>query len=239
MKKLLMVAICFHAILLAYAQGFVNLKFESVDFITSPSQGFPFVTASNAIPGWTPYLGNFAQDYVASNGASLGGPQVNIEGTNNPFAYPSVQGKYWILLQGAGIGSGHDSAGIGQTAQVPASAQSILFWGSIFGSLDVSFNGNALPFAAAGTTANNYIIYQADISPYAGQIGELLFSAPFNANAIIDNIQFSSTAVPEPAALALMALGATLLFSRRKIVSCHQRQQPLRLHFRQRRHGES
>ena len=213
--KLITIAFFLQAICFALGQGFVNLGFESAKF-TTYLFGNPSVYASNAIPGWTPYLGSFAQDYVVSNGASLGGPQVNIEGTNNPFSYPSVQGKYWILLQGAGIGSGHDSAGIGQTAQVPASAQSIMFWGSIFGSLDVSFNGNALSFAAAGTTANNYIIYQADISPYAGQIGELLFSSPFNANAIIDNIQFSSTAVPEPATAALVLLGGAWLLTRRR-----------------------
>ncbi len=174
------------------------------------------MTATNAIPGWIPYLNNHAQDYIASNGQSLGGAQINIEGTNNPFGSPSVQGKYFILLQGSGAGF-QTSAAIGQTAQIPNSTQSILFLGAVFGSLQVSFNGNPLAFSVAGTTPNNYNIYQADISTYAGQTGELLFLTPFNANAIIDNIQFSSTAVPEPGSLALVGLGAALFgFHRRR-----------------------
>ena len=203
-------ALFLQAVLFAQAQGFINLNFESAKF-TTYTFGNPFVYASNSIPGWTPYLGGIAQSYVTSNGVSLGGAMISVYGTNNSQGYLPVQGKYFILLLGPGSGEQHLSTAIGQTAQVPASAQSILFWGSIFGSLDVSFNGNALSFAAAGTTANNYIIYQADISPYAGQIGELLFSSPFNTGSFIDNIQFSSTAVPEPSALALLGLAVSAL----------------------------
>ena len=192
------------------AQGFINLNFESAKFTPHPAGG-SFVYASNAVPGWTPYFDGFANDYVSSNGISLGGPQVSIETTNNVQGYLPVQGKFFLLLGGSFSG-GNSTASIGQTGQIPLSAQSILFWGSIFGSLDVSFNGNALSFAAAGTTVNNYTIYQADVSTYAGQIGELLFSSPFNTHAFIDNIQFSSTAVPEPGILAFTVLGGLGLF---------------------------
>lgn len=216
-SKLATLALFLQAVLFAQAQGFINLNFENAKFTASRLGGNPFANASNAIPGWIPYLGGIAQDYVVSNGVSLGGAMVSVEGTNNFFNDPPVQGKYWVVLQGDGAGSGHASAGIGQAAQVPLSAQSVSFWGSIFGGLNVSFNGNALSFAAAGTTANNYTIYQADISPYAGQIGELLFSTPFNNYAIIDNIQFSNTAVPEPSTWALTVFGTALLgFYRRK-----------------------
>ena len=191
------------------AQGFINLDFESARFTPHPNGG-SFVYASNAIAGWTPYLGGIAKDYVAYNDASLGGALITIDDTNNFQGYTPVEGKYFSILFGASS-AGHASASIGQTGQVPLSSQSILFWSFIFGSLNVSFNGNPLSFATTGFTSNNYTLYQADISPYAGQIGELLFSAPFNTAAIIDNIQFSITAVPEPGALALAIVGAALI----------------------------
>jgi hypothetical protein len=47
--------------------------------------------------------------------------------------------------------------------------------------------------------ATNHILYAADISPYAGQVGELLFSAPWpNGGGMIDNIRFNSFPVPRP-----------------------------------------
>ena len=47
------------------------------------------------------------------------------------------------------------------------------------------------------SNAANYTIYGADISAYSGQTGELLFTAPFRISGMLDNIQFSSTPLPE------------------------------------------
>jgi PEP-CTERM motif len=93
-----------------------------------------------------------------------------------------------------------------------------VFWGTA-GGLQVTFNGQPLTFLTTGSTAN-YIIYTADISAYAGQTGQLLFADPYYTNtqggpASIDNIQFSSSSVPEPSAFALGALGTLLLGFRR------------------------
>jgi hypothetical protein len=66
-----------------------------------------------------------------------------------------------------------------------------------------------------------YNIYQADISPFSGQTGMLLFFVPAELGGIggiggfIDNIQFSATAVPEPREWALAMLGTLLLGFRR------------------------
>jgi hypothetical protein len=77
--------------------------------------------------------------------------------------------------------------------------------------MQITFNSQPLNFLVTGSSAN-YDIYTADISAYAGQTGQLLFTVPPYVNsAILDNIQFSSSPVPEPAALALAALGAGLL----------------------------
>ena len=211
MKRRLAILLLSAAVLRLHAQGFINLNFESAKFV--PYEGSSFATATNALPGWIPYLSGFPAAYVGSNGVSLGGPMVSVHGSNNFQGYPPVQGKYFIFLQGGFSGSIAPAA-IGQTGQIPLSAQSILFWGGISTGVQISFNNNPLSFAVIGTT-NTYNIYQADIYPYAGQTGELLFFSPHNTGGIIDNIQFSSTAVPEPSTTAFAALGILFLGFRR------------------------
>ena len=209
----------------AFSQGFINLNFEQAQFLKDAGGAYPFsVYASNAIPGWTPYASGIPQVDVWSNGLSLGSAAVSIEGTNSGF--PSIQGKFFILLQGEGVNFGGNSfitnsAAIGQTGQLPMTAQSLIFWGqssSVGGpntGIQITFNGQMLPFAALGSTAN-YNIYGADISAYAGQTGQLLFTAPYNTSGYIDNIQFSTTPVPEPGELALAFVGGLLLVWRRQ-----------------------
>ena len=116
-------------------------------------------------------------------------------------------------------GTATNSAAIGQTGQIPLSTQSLTFLGNI-SDMQITFNGQPLNFLVTGSTAN-YNIYTADISAYAGQTGLLLFTAPYfgdgyiGGTPMIDNIQFSTTAVPEPGTLAVAALGTLLLGSRR------------------------
>ena len=90
--------------------------------------------------------------------------------------------------------------------------------------MTVTFNGFSLAFFKYNSTPN-YDIMAADISAYAGQTGELRFTAPdgnilnngypFGANGLIDNIQFSSSPVPEPQAAVLGVLGVVLFLLRR------------------------
>ena len=185
---LLLVFVCFQG----HSQGFVNLNFE---------QG---ITSSNTVPGWTAYLSGFPS-IVFSNSVALNGGSTSLLGTNGGF--PQIQGRYFVFLQGQTLGF-PTSASIGQTGTIPLSAQSLIFWGNV-GANDVSFAGQVLALAVLGSTAN-YNIYSANISAFAGQTGELLFTSyssqvggQFNS---IDNIQFSTVAVPEPASLSLLGL---------------------------------
>jgi len=94
-----------------------------------------------------------------------------------------------------------------QTGQIPAWAQSITYRG---GALQVTFSGQALTFNAVGS-GSGYTIWQANISSYAGETGQLEFSAPWQTSGLLDNIQFSANAVPEPTTVSLSALGLALL----------------------------
>jgi len=77
-----------------------------------------------------------------------------------------------------------------------------------------------IPLVQIGST-QNYEIMAGNISTFAGQTGQLLFTAlpgtEDNAGSgLLDNIEFSSLPVPEPNEIALAALGALFLgFCRR------------------------
>ncbi len=204
-----------------FAQGFVNLDFESAIIKVDPSGGYSWsVYANRAIPGWTAYIGGTPINDIWYNDVPLGAPEVTLQGTNNILGRPVIQGNYFVMLWGAFNypTNGDGTVAIGQTGQIPVSAQSLVFWGYV-GGLQVTFNGQPLNFLGIGST-NNYTIYAANISAYAGQTGKLLFSDPYYTGtqggpASIDNIQFSSSIVPEPSELALAAVGTWLLASRR------------------------
>jgi hypothetical protein len=94
--------------------------------------------------------------------------------------------------------------------KIPSSTQSLLFYGAQNVNLQVSFAGQLLPYVAVGT-GPNYTIYGANISAYAGDTGQLLFTGAPDSGGEIDNIQFSVQPIPEPATCALIFCGAILL----------------------------
>jgi hypothetical protein len=59
-----------------------------------------------------------------------------------------------------------------------------------------------------------YILYGANISAWAGQTGDLEFTADFNVHdpyLVLDDISFSpTTVIPEPSPVALTGIGGLL-----------------------------
>jgi hypothetical protein len=222
---IIVLAVALLAPQIVQAQGFVNLDFEHPILPLSPI--FDTVPTANAIPGWAAYYGGPA-GYIGYDNVSLGGAGVFLEDTNATSYSPvgisllPIQGNYSVLLEASAYLSDPLPASIRQTGTVPVTAESLTFFGILAGNLQVTFNGQPLSFMSI-SNALNYTIWGADISAYAGQTGELLFTAPVQHAALIDNIQFSSQPIPEPGEFALAALGALLLGLRRRKSNAIQR----------------
>ena len=205
------VKISFALLLLAQsglAQGFLNMDFESANIPGNRVSNE--INPANAFPDWT-----VSASFVYYDDVSLSGGSISIFDSNPPYSLAPIQGTYFAVFQSANNVQNLYSISIGQTGQIPPSANSITFWGND-GGMQITFNGQPLSFNAMGRTAN-YTIYGADISAFAGQTGQLLFTVPpQTATDELDNIQFSSSTIPEPSELALTALGALLLGFRRR-----------------------
>lgn len=191
---------------LTLAQGFVNMDFE--DATLSPATG----TAN--VSGWTEFNGYADGNYpggmsIIYNNRTLDEPDVSLSLAGmNSYLPAAIQGGYSVFLWGGDAYDNKNGASIEQTGQIPSTAQSIIYWGDQF---QVSFAGHPLPLSAIGS-GPNYTIWGADVSAYAGQTGELLFTAPWGGfSGLIDNIEFSSSPIPEPSEPALLALGALSL----------------------------
>jgi len=182
----------------------INLNFEESSIVSSSPTGYGFDTGTADVPGWTVYYGWGDVNYSGGailiyNNQPLDSAGASLEGTN--YWTPAIGGNYSILLQGGTTASafyGTNGASIGQTGPIPLSAQSITYWGSSWSSLRITFNGHLLSFFPV-KSATNHVLYAADISPYAGERGELLFTAPWpNGAGMVDNIRFNSSPIPRP-----------------------------------------
>ena len=183
------------------AQGFLNLDFESAH-LSGYAQGL--VPATVRIPSWNAYVSGIPDSEVLFNLKNLDDPVVTIQGTASTYLTP-LQGNYSVYIQGGSPYAYGTNAGIFQTGQIPIFAKSLTFWGQV-GNVQLSFSGQALSYNAIGNVGN-YSIFGADVSAFAGQIGELRFNVTHPGGAILDNIQFSNSPVPEPGSLALLVVG--------------------------------
>jgi hypothetical protein len=194
------------------AQGFVNLNFESAKIIPiAGSPEYPYgIETSNAVPGWTVYYGSNQVNQIFYNDPALGSTRVNLFATNGV----QISGNFSLFLQG---GLTESAATVQQSGLVPVSALSILFEAQpVFkatpGSLIALLGGQPLNYFVVSANAN-FTLYAADVSGYAGQTTQLAFSALHGPNNSwnLDNIQFSTSPIPEPSAFALVGVGGLLL----------------------------
>jgi hypothetical protein len=186
---------------------FQNLDFESANVpVVPPFQFGGDVLVSDGVPGWTVYLGESQQGSMLHNNISLGAAEVAIDGPQW-FADQVLEGNYTVSLQPSTAGP-PTSAAIGQTGQIPQTAESIRFYGDGIGDYAVTFSGQPIPLVMLGSTST-YTIFGGDIAAFANQTGELRFQGA----GLLDAIQFSNLPLPtpEPSVFGLSALGALLL----------------------------
>jgi hypothetical protein len=186
---------------LGFSQGtFANLDFEHPELPLIPDAGFR-VAITNAMPGWTGYIGGIQITKVVYNTVGIGSSEIDFQGPGS--LEPILQGNYTV---GMGPGGQGLTTAIGQIGTLPSNAMSMSFYiqpGSLFA---VTFAGQQILLTAIGSTSNA-TIEGGDISAFAGQTGQLLFQG----GGELDNIQFSTQPIPEPNGMSLLGAGALLL----------------------------
>ena len=201
----------------ALAQGtFQNLDFESANIPINPGLYIPF---NNALPGWTGSLGPYSATEAAYNEIAGGFATVSIiDGSSRSYSNSVIDGNYTAAISAGFAGTSFVATAVSQTAQTPVTARSLIFTAQSFSSisaLKVTFAGQDIPFFLLGS-GENFQTYGADISPFAGMTGELRFSenptfTHVTTTVLLDNIQFSDVAIPEPSVLTLSGLSTLLL----------------------------
>jgi len=197
------------------AQQFENLGFDSASIVLVPGDGYRRVEFAPAFPSWNGLVGGVTPERALHNNVFLSTAAIGIEGS---------PGNYAALIE-AGLNEGTStlvSSSLSQAGLVPLSANSMHFRAQVYGSFQVSLQGQPLTLLQQGQDGH-YVFYAADVSLFSGQIAELQFSSLPNpasnphSHAYIDAITFSPLIVPEPSAITLAALGAVpLIFTRRK-----------------------
>jgi len=218
MKALIYLTVNFTAVAVAVAclaQGsFSNFDFERANIPAIPPSNLVSVPIADGMPGWIGYLGTNQLTSVLHNGLTIGSASISILGPDY-FENGIIEGHYTAVLQ-AGfdglVGVGFADASLAQVGLVPASAR-ILQLKELGANFSVTFDGQNIPLSAIGSGAN-YTLYEGDISAFAGQTGELRFSALTTLNQPYSGVSFDSvkfTSVPEPSVISLVAACAAVM----------------------------
>jgi hypothetical protein len=187
---------------------FRNMDFELTQIPQNQPAGL--VSTASALPFWTVYYGSTQQTSVYWNATSAGSTLATLLGLNGDNGlHPAIDGGYSVNL----TGSSPDAA-ISQGGQLPTDAVSLLFkaqFGLPGQQLTVSIGGATLPMFDV-SSGPNYTLYGINVSQFAGMQEELRFTVGGPLSSwTIDDIVFSTTPVPEPTGIGLLAVGGLLL----------------------------
>ncbi len=205
--------------LAGWAQSFQNLDFEQASLIPNSGDPYDRVQFGPALPGWIGYCGSAPQASVNYNSLFLDSAGISILDTNyqNQFGWADfhvellTHGRFCVLLQ-SGFSFGSPPPGppvatsIVQAGRVPTDAKSIVLNASS-GGIELSFNGSSIPLVVLTQVTNNVVLLGGGVSQFAGQTGELRFTAPLACAydehgglifcgmylVILDHIRFSTS----------------------------------------------
>lgn len=229
MKRILTILTALQStwVLPALALGtFQNLNFEGADFSGPPLDAYGRYAASNAIPGWSAYIGTSMESRILHDNVFLDAPTITV--FDNQCTDPIIvsychvlEGTYSVYLRaGLPITGGWASASIAQTGLIPSEMKTMAFQAvGPFGSgqatgLEVSVGGQAtsLHLFTAQPTFN---LYGVDVSVFAGQETEIKFTSTGNP-FYLDSIRFIPIQVPEPTLVIWLGVAAAFAFGRIK-----------------------
>jgi hypothetical protein len=221
---------------IAKGAPFQNLDFESSPLLPPGDYSYPFTIYANALPGWTVHVGDTIQNDAWGNEYMLDAPGVALmTWPGNP-----LDGQKSVYLQSTFSaptyvpGAHAINVSIAQVGLVPAGSRWLRFtslnqWYDSFpippGPFDVKLGGTSLSLFPLFSNAG-YVVYAADVSPWAGltselSIGVLASAAWGNPSfpegwAFVDSIIFSRTLIPEPSVAALIGIGSFALLLLRR-----------------------
>ncbi len=211
-----------------FAQGFVNLDFESANIPSSTPAG-SLIPISEGLPGWSAcFVSTTAKNQttqVAYEGISLGGVSVSIVDAKVGLGFYPIQGNYSAFLCG-GVGTDSQlySAQISQTGVVPSGTESVQFDAVLLVGppFIVTLGGQTITMSPL-ETFSAYSLYGGNIpSSLAGEVATLAITEPPPTGVPpslleLDDIVFSPASVPEPGTWVLVVCGAgALALARRR-----------------------
>jgi hypothetical protein len=205
------------------AQAFTDLDFESATLVPIPDDPYNRVYFTLALPGWTGFSGTNQLSAALYDNQFLDSTGIGIFDTNTSFSYNGsnvIQGNYTAFLE-AGLslsGGGSADATLSQIGLVPIGTKSLSFLAVTNGPFAVSLGGTTLPLISSPVAGQNYSLFQADISAFAGLTNELDFTVfaqdPYENqlhSMLLDDITFSPDAIPEPTSCGLVMVGVVCL----------------------------
>jgi len=207
------------------ASAFQDLDFESAT-LSPPPTGPGGVFFAPAFPGWSGFAGTNQLDTALYDATYLDSAAISIVDTNplGPGVFGKlIDGNYTVVLQAGNYPPfgpppiGPADVSLSQTGLVPAGTKTLAFYalpaGGFAGSpFAVSLGGSNLNLISLPVPNENYTLYEADVSAFAGLSEELKFTLlaqnPHVSNRYLslDDIQFSPDAIPEPSSAMLLAL---------------------------------
>ena len=198
--------------------AFQNLDFEAANLPSIPTNQFGgFVPISQAMPGWTGYLGGESTSQVLQNNVSTGAAEISIYGPHFAIGlYGIIDGKYTAVLESGGSAV-YLPATLSQVGIIPVGTESLqMKVGPGETGFTVTLGGQSLSMVPLQFTPF-YTIYGGSVPVGVAGQGVVLSitclplpTNPYNT-LTLDDITFSASPVPEPeAGWLLIAGGATL-----------------------------
>ena len=213
-RSIILGGILLSSLIIANAQGtFQNLDFESGSLVLIPGDFNHRYYFADAFPGWTGYAGADQISAISYNDFPLAAASISLLSIDGGLGDNVIAGRFTPLIHAGAQSGSFVEASIAQVGTLPKDAAFLDFKAQT-GSLGLlaSFAGQNLTLSAIDSGVN-YTLYQADISAFAGQLGELRFTAPTSPinpynGFFLDSITFLP--VPEPSTLVLFAAAGVL-----------------------------